>query len=171
MTYISALDIGESAIYKLVDVLSKIKQLSLPYDSIFGQTTINIGKIQGGIAVNIVPDRAEAFIELRTTVPHEQLLSQFRFITPFTITYSYQPILSKEIPLPALPTIAPYFTELYFWAQKSKAVVFGPGDYSFAHTPNEKIVKQDILKGRFHYLQFLTQFGTVSANKVNSQLL
>jgi acetylornithine deacetylase/succinyl-diaminopimelate desuccinylase-like protein len=49
-----------------------------------------------------------------------------------------------------------YFTEMYFWNKKSKAVVLGPGDYSVAHTEREKVSKRELLTVEEKYLKILT---------------
>ena len=60
---------GESAIEKLLDILDDIRDTRFPNDDFFGETTVNIGTIEGGIALNVIPPRAEAGLAT-TDIPH-----------------------------------------------------------------------------------------------------
>src|SRR5439155_11084392 len=59
---------GESAIEKLLDVLDDIRNLAWPGDQVFGETTCNIGIIAGGTRANVIPDAAQATLQLRLAV-------------------------------------------------------------------------------------------------------
>ena len=56
---------GDSAIVKLLDVLRDIQAAEFPKDPFFGETTINIGLISGGIGTNVVPPGADAGRHIR----------------------------------------------------------------------------------------------------------
>ena len=49
---------GDSAIEKLLDILDDIRHTKFPDDEFFGQTTVNIGTIEGGAALNVIPPTA-----------------------------------------------------------------------------------------------------------------
>lgn len=59
--------LGLSANEVIVSALAALMELgqSLPKDEKFGMTTINLGKIQGGVAHNVVAESAEALIAVR----------------------------------------------------------------------------------------------------------
>lgn len=59
--------LGLSANEVLVTALAALMELgeSLPENDKLGKTTINLGKIQGGVAHNVVPESAEASIAIR----------------------------------------------------------------------------------------------------------
>lgn len=65
--------LGESAIDKLVRVLHRILELKLPSDPEIGESTLNIGTIEGGRAPNVIPDQAQASLFIRTVGPTEPL--------------------------------------------------------------------------------------------------
>lgn len=157
---------GVSAIDKLIEILPKIKAIPWwPEDEILGKTTINIGQICGGTAPNVVADYAEAKIEIRTTksskeiraliekeIPKENLIIEYDYEFVFTDTkfnFDFEQI------------VVPYFTEMYFWAQKAKTFVFGPGKYEFAHSDDEKISKKDLEKGKAAYLEIIRKLVEV----------
>ncbi|KAI9039402.1 uncharacterized protein KD926_009416 [Aspergillus affinis] len=57
--------LGESAIDELLSGLRELHQLQLPSSARFGETTMNIGRISGGVAPNVIPFSAEAEIMFR----------------------------------------------------------------------------------------------------------
>ena len=59
-------ELGESAVHKLVEVLGKVLALPLPVVEDVGPSTLNIGQIQGGYAPNVIADKAEAQVLVRT---------------------------------------------------------------------------------------------------------
>ncbi len=64
---------GESAIEKLLDILDDIRHTRFPNDDFFGETTVNIGTIDGGVALNVIPARAEAGLAIRLTTKREPI--------------------------------------------------------------------------------------------------
>jgi acetylornithine deacetylase len=120
---------------------------------------MNIGAINGGTKPNIVPAYAESRIEFRTTIPNSQikkLLSEA--VGDYEVENDYDPA-EGEIWFKSdkKPLTAPYFTELYWWAQKSKAIVFGPGNIKYAHKDNERIAKKDLVKAVEDYGNIIRQ--------------
>src|SRR5215211_928422 len=64
-------EIGDSAIEKLLDILEDVRHTKFPDDDFFGETTVNIGTIEGGAALNVIPPKAEAGLAIRLTTPRE----------------------------------------------------------------------------------------------------
>lgn len=70
--------LGRNAIMMMVKLLSELERLEIPYTphAVLGDFTRSINTIQGGVKVNVVPDRATALVDMRT-VPgqdHTELL-------------------------------------------------------------------------------------------------
>ncbi len=156
---------GISAINQLLSILEIIRRKKLLEDSELGKTTINIGKISGGVAPNVVADSAEAIIEVRTICRNnkvKELLLKGISKENVEILYNFEPTINRDKRFLAdckgKKEIAPYFTEMYFWAKKAKAIVFGPGDYKYAHTDKEKIRKSDLIKGKKAYLEIIQRW-------------
>jgi succinyl-diaminopimelate desuccinylase len=64
---------GENAIQKLIDFLDELRSHTPKEpcgDPKHLHTTLNVGKITGGRAVNQVPDYAQALVDIRTMPPH-----------------------------------------------------------------------------------------------------
>lgn len=161
---------GVSAINMLIKQLNKIKSTKLLFSDKFRKTTINIGKISGGSAANIVSDYAEAIIEFRTNTDNNLILDLLKELRiSFDILYSYNPAILKNQNLIKnlnfeLITI-PYFTEMYFWNKKTSCIVFGPGKYEFAHSEGEKIEKEDLGKAVKNYIKIITYLNKNNLDK------
>src|SRR6476659_1285587 len=71
---------GESAIEKLLDILEDIRHTKFPNDEFFGETTVNIGTIEGGAALNVIPPTAEAGLAIRLTTKKQPIEDAVRSI-------------------------------------------------------------------------------------------
>ena len=71
---------GESAIHKLIPVLSDVLQFSWPSDVTKGDTTVNIGLIKGGQAQNAWAAEASANIFFRVTTSVQDILKKLENI-------------------------------------------------------------------------------------------
>src|SRR5947209_8375770 len=69
-------ELGESAIDKLLAVLSRLRSMPLPSDPEIGPCTLNIGLIEGGRAPNVIPDYAHADLLYRLIGPSKELRRQ-----------------------------------------------------------------------------------------------
>jgi acetylornithine deacetylase len=152
---------GVSAIEKCLDSLNYIRKINWPIDEKLGATTINIGTINGGQSPNVVPDYAETIIEIRTTKENKyikKLINKNLDNSNIEILYDYDPVYTKtEIDTELTKTTAPYFTEMYFW---KNSIVIGPGDPSYAHSDDEKILKKDLIKAIDIYVQIINDYRT-----------
>ena len=64
--------LGVDAIHAMAEIISSLKRsvAELPYeDPLLGKATLNVGRISGGVKVNMVPDSCRAEADLRLTVP------------------------------------------------------------------------------------------------------
>src|SRR5258708_34989238 len=58
-------ELGDSAIEKLLDLLTEIRKVPLPQDALLGKATLNIGTLSGGRAPNVIADEAHADLMFR----------------------------------------------------------------------------------------------------------
>ncbi len=142
--------IGESAILKLLDVLNEIRALDLPSDPVMGQTTCNIGTLQGGTKPNIVPDYAMAEIMFRSVVPVTDLKERLERLVAGRLELRYP----FEVPLTMMnvvdgfeTTVVSFASDVPFLAGWGKPFLVGPGSILDAHTDNERISKGQLLEG------------------------
>ncbi len=74
--------LGDNAIYKVARAISKIEKFDfgVEKDKLLGFPAINVGKVNGGMNINSVPDHASFTIDARTTtkVDHQKLLNNLK---------------------------------------------------------------------------------------------
>ncbi len=64
---------GVNAIEKAIDLANAVRRLELHSDPLMGTTTINIGILQGGEAINVVPDRCKITFDIRPSRKKEAI--------------------------------------------------------------------------------------------------
>jgi acetylornithine deacetylase len=141
--------LGESAIEKLLDALERVRKIALPSDAILGQSTLNIGTIQGGRAPNVIPDNAmaEVFIRLvddgNTTrrAVAEAVAGKADAKEVLCIPAVHMgSIPDLETTVVAFTTDIPAFNGAW-----GTPYLFGPGSIHVAHTDQERIAKSELL--------------------------
>ncbi|MEP7011855.1 MAG: M20/M25/M40 family metallo-hydrolase [Acidobacteriota bacterium] len=143
-------ELGISAIDALLAAIDRMRRVPLPSDPILGETTINVGKIEGGRAANVIADRASAEILVRTVGPTEPLRHDLE--AAFTAGGGARISRKSETPavrlgsLPGFPTTVVKFTtdvpRLSAWGEP---FLLGPGTIHVAHTAEERIAKADLM--------------------------
>jgi succinyl-diaminopimelate desuccinylase len=78
--------LGVNAIYKAAQAISKLEKFDFgaqPHP-IMGAPTMNVGTIEGGSGVNLVPDLATIGVDIRTVpgVNHQELISRLKALIP-----------------------------------------------------------------------------------------
>jgi acetylornithine deacetylase len=153
-------ELGESAVHKLVEVLGKVLAMPLPELEGIGPSTLNIGQIHGGYAPNVIADKAEAQVLVRTVTDSAQVRAQlvelagdlaeveFTLDTPFV----------RLRAIPGLPTmVAKFSTDIPQLSNWGEPLLLGPGSIHVAHTPFEKLSKKELLEAVELYVQVAKQ--------------
>lgn len=138
---------GESAIEKMLDVLSDIRSCVWPTDALLGETTCNIGIINGGTRPNVIPEEAEAVLQFRLVseaAPVRRLLEQ-SIAGRGKLEY-----LSEHEPI-HLHTVAGFeqctvrfTTDIPYLSNWGQALLLGPGSILKAHTDRESVEKEEL---------------------------
>lgn len=149
-------ELGDSAIDKLLAALTDVQALPLPVVDGIGDTTLNIGLIQGGRAPNVIADKAEAHILIRLVGPAEEI----RRTIVSTVGDRADVNFSLELPfvqmraIPGLPTmVAKFTTDIPSLTNWGEPFLLGPGSIHVAHTPDERIRKSELLECIDLYVQ------------------
>lgn len=71
---------GSSAIHKLLDLLTEIRTEKWAQNEALGQTTLNVGLIDGGQALNALADNASASLMFRVVDSAENILERVRIL-------------------------------------------------------------------------------------------
>ena len=140
---------GESAIEKLLDVLEDVRAIDWPSDNIFAETTCNIGVISGGTRANVIPDQAEATIQIRLAVASAEVVTLLEEAIAGRASIDYK---SNHDPLRLLTVdgfdtmLARFTTDIPYLSNWGRALLIGPGSILDAHTAGEKVRKSDLLR-------------------------
>jgi len=155
-------ELGESAIDRLLDVLARLRALSLPTDPTLGETTLNIGTLAGGRAANVVADLARAEVTVRTVGPAGDLkrrISEAVHAVPGVRIAEIRE--TPAVQLGSLPgfetTIVRYTTDIPRLGAWGEPFLLGPGSIHDAHTPEERVARRDLLDAARHYRDMVRQ--------------
>lgn len=141
-------ELGESAIDKLVEALHDVLAMPLPVEPEIGPATLNIGLISGGRAPNVVSDKAEAHLLIRTVGPSEGVKDEITRVVAGRAEVSFSLDLSyvRMRKVGKFPTmIAKFATDIPSLTAWGEPFLLGPGSIHVAHTPDEKISKRELL--------------------------
>ena len=154
---------GESAIEKLLDILSDIRTVEWPDDGFFGATTCNIGVIEGGTRPNVIPDHARAQLQIRLGIDIEQVkrIVERAVGGRGEIEYAsaHNPVRLFSIP-GFDETVVRFTTDVPYLSNWGKPLLLGPGSILDAHTEHERISKHELERSVDLYVEL--------ANKLQS---
>lgn len=171
------LELGVNAIYKMADVARYIRdglarELAQFPDPVLGGCSISLGTISGGSKTNIVPDRCEATVDIRTVPGHDgpeflaHIDRRLRGICPDLeieagqsrplYTDPSHPMIGKLQGLGSQCVSAPWFCDAaVFAADGTPAIALGPGSIAQAHTRDEWIEVKELERGVEFFRRFL----------------
>ena len=169
---------GENAITKLASGLLSLQEALTDYfktirDPVLGHPTFSIGTIRGGTKFNIVPDHAEAVVDLRL-LPSQwkdneagDVFRVMRDACPGLLveriagsqaldTDPSHPLVAKLAAAGGKPVGAAWFCDAaVFSARGIPAVAVGPGCIAQAHTEDEFIETAELERGVEFFKKFL----------------
>lgn len=148
---------GDSAIEKIIDILGDIRKAAWPEDAKLGSTTYNIGTIQGGRKANVVPDHATTELMFRTVedpdLAYAEVLKIVGDRAVVTRGFSIPPVHLHTVATLDLPTsVVRFGTDIPCLTAWGEPFLFGPGSIHDAHTVNEKILKEELLRAVDSYV-------------------
>jgi acetylornithine deacetylase len=157
-------ELGESAVLKLLDVLTDLRAFPWPEDPVLGPTTMNIGTLKAGIKPNIIPPGAAAEIMFRTVTPWAGVQDAVRRIAgdraTIEVNSTSEPIHLKVVPGFGRGEIVVRFgTDIPYLDAWGQAMLFGPGSIHDAHTSHEFILKSDLLEAVDVYAALVRSLG------------
>jgi acetylornithine deacetylase len=138
---------GDSAIEKLLDILEDVRHTKFPSDEFFGETTVNIGTVEGGVALNVIPPRAEAGLLIRLTTKREPIEAA---IESLLRGRGELEVLSCSEPVRMLPVdgftqkTVRFTTDIPYLTNWGQPLLLGPGSILVAHTKDEFVLKKDL---------------------------
>ncbi|HEY8227651.1 MAG TPA: M20/M25/M40 family metallo-hydrolase [Pyrinomonadaceae bacterium] len=138
---------GESAIEKLLDVLNTLRGCDWPHDQFFGDTTCNIGVINGGTRPNVIAASASADLQIRITedVDRIKAIVEEALDGRASVEYSsaHNPIRFFSVP-GFEGSIVRFTTDIPYLGNWGKPLLIGPGSILHAHTDHERVSKKEL---------------------------
>jgi succinyl-diaminopimelate desuccinylase len=164
---------GHNAVLDLVAVLGRAGGgLPLRTDSFLGTETWNPGVVAGGTVPNVVPDRAEALIDMRTVAEGAPLLRWWRDqpeVAEVDVRVDLPPVGTPAddpwvgtLPAPVLPGPATYFTDASVLAPAvhgAPIVVWGPGTPAVMHARDEYVELAELEQAAAAFTAVAAEWG------------
>ena len=132
--------LGRSATRALVQLLAELDTLPMPTDALLGETTINIGRLAGGVADNVVAPSAEARLMARLVGEADEVWSRLERWSRGRATLER----GIEVPPMRLGALPGYETSVVAFATDIPALpawgtpyLYGPGSIHVAHRDDE----------------------------------
>lgn len=146
---------GDSAIEKLLDILEDVRRTRFPKDDFFGETTVNIGTVEGGVALNVIAPKAEAGLLIRLTTPRQPIEDALQNVIRDRGEIE---VLSCSEPVKMLPVegfkqkTVRFTTDIPYLTNWGQPLLLGPGSILVAHTKDEFVFKKDLEDAVTHYI-------------------
>ncbi|HET6648141.1 MAG TPA: M20/M25/M40 family metallo-hydrolase [Pyrinomonadaceae bacterium] len=138
---------GHSAIDTLLDVLEELRQCAWPSHKQFGETTCNIGTIEGGTRANVISATAAADLQLRLVTPVapvKEMLEQ-AVGDRALVRYLSEAEPQQMLGLDGFDTcVVRFTTDIPYLTNWGKPLLLGPGSILDAHTDHERIAKREL---------------------------
>jgi acetylornithine deacetylase len=160
-------ELGDSAINKLLDNLQSLRGVVWPSDPILGDTTLNIGTIEGGIAANVVPDKASATLMIRVVSDlasiKQQAWAAFDDRVEIDV-FAYTPAVHLKAVDGFETSVVKYTTDIPKLTNWGQPLLLGPGTIHVAHTLEERVSKKQIAEAIELYVRLVKQLKTETKN-------
>jgi acetylornithine deacetylase len=140
-------DLGESAIEKLIDVLTALRTAPWPSDPDLGDTHYTVGLINGGVAPNVIPADASAELLFRSIGPESEIHKVIDHVVAARVQVEHvltvPPVRLKT--LPGFDTaVFSFTTDIPFLSQWGTPLLLGPGSVTEAHTVDESVAVDEL---------------------------
>lgn len=178
---------GINAILHMTSLVNALKDLKIdhPPHPLMGSCTMSINQFHGGKATNVIPDNCTICLDIRTLPgqPHQTIIDQFKkicdnlsaqdkdFKYEFEIIRSVEAMESdndssfikdfcKVTEIPETKSVgyttdAPHLSHLNI-----PITIFGPGDTSVCHKPNESVEIAEVQKAKEYYRNIIKHYLT-----------
>ncbi len=166
-------DTADNAIMTAVHDLCALRDFAWgPPHPLLGRCHAHVTKIEGGIARNVIPDRCEFTLDIRTTPreSHPQLTARLRAACRSELHVHSERLVPIETAANApivraalyarpgtVPGGSPAMSDMVFLSG-IPAVKIGPGESARSHTPNEYVTAAELEDGAATYARIVRTY-------------
>ncbi|CAL3964289.1 unnamed protein product [Diplocarpon coronariae] len=145
-------ELGKSANAMLIPALNALLSVELPYSEKYGNTTLNIGRMEGGVAGNVIAEEASAVLTLRIADGSPEIIQEAVLGTVEKLGQEldvrflggYGPVYIDS-DVPGFETIVVnYGTDIPNLKGDHKRYLYGPGTILMAHSDHEHLKVSDL---------------------------
>jgi aspartate kinase len=140
-------ELGSSAVDAMVALLADLRGLRLPTDPVLGDTTLNVGTIEGGTAANIFAGACEVEIMIRLVGDGDEVKKKITACIAgrADIEWGSQIPTQRYQVIEGFPTTTvAYTSDVPILAAWGTPLMFGPGSIHHAHTEEEHVSIEDL---------------------------
>ncbi|MBV9925188.1 MAG: M20/M25/M40 family metallo-hydrolase [Acidobacteria bacterium] len=149
---------GESAIEKMLDVLADLRAAEWPRDEFFGETTCNVGTLQGGTRPNVIPAGAEAQLQIRLVTPSADIREILEKVVAGRARVEYMSA-AEPVRMHAVEgfeqEVVRFTTDIPYLSSWGKPLLLGPGSILDAHTDGERVSKRELEEAVEFYVRLV----------------
>ncbi|KAL3424723.1 C6 zinc finger domain-containing protein [Phlyctema vagabunda] len=145
-------ELGRNANAMLIPALYALTTLELPWSEKYGNTTLNIGRMEGGVAGNVIAEDATAIVALRLAAGEPEAVQKIildaikktgqELDVRFTQGYGPIPIDSDVKGFEKI--VVNYGTDIPNLKGDHKRYLYGPGSILVAHSDHEHLSIADL---------------------------
>lgn len=138
---------GHSAIHDLVSALDRLIQADLPSRDEYGETTVNVGTISGGLAGNVLAPRAAATVVVRLAAPSSVVIPVVEEVLSNEVEFHLRSRSEPHhifVPEGWPGSVVRFGSDVPYLANIGTPLLVGPGSIHDAHTKSETIKKADL---------------------------
>lgn len=144
--------VGKNAIAMLVPALYELMKVELPWSEKYGNTTLNFGTIEGGVAGNVIAEDATARLSIRIADGEPAEVEKILLDAiqkggeelDVKFTAGYGPVyIDSDVP-GFEKIVVNYGTDIPLLKGNHKRYLYGPGTILVAHSDHEHLTVSDL---------------------------
>lgn len=140
-----------SATHRLLDALAALRAVDWGSDPVLGRGSLNVGTLDGGVAVNVIAPSARASLSIRVVDSAEATVARLKAtIASFDgvevdVRGASDPVECSIIEGWEAKPVS-YGTDLPYLKHLGERYLIGPGSIHDAHTKHERIAKSELVE-------------------------
>lgn len=164
---------GENALYKAVDDINRLRNLTLPTSSLLGNIKVTATQIEAGVQHNVLPQECRYVLDVRTTdaLTNEETVHEIRRCISSQCTprstrlrasaiAESHPLVQAAAMSGASAFVSQTMSDMALLPMVDTMKI-GPGKSQRSHTPDEYICIEEIEEGIKQYKQIIENLNEI----------